>query len=171
MTRLVEMEEATAFLGEDTARLPHLQQWIDGLSTFIRRYIDRPLETQDETESLDGSGEATIRLSYTPVVTVDTLTIDGDDVDLDEVLVYDHGDLYYAGGFPAGRQNVVVTYTAGHGENVPDDMKLAALLILEQASQTSLLQQATRGEYAYVFAPTKWPKDARDIIESYRRKL
>ena len=171
MTRIVEIEEATAFLGDDTTRLAHLQQWIDGLSTFIRRYIDGPLETQSYTEPLDGSGTGTMRLSYTPVVAVDSIAINGTDVDHTDAVVYGHGDLYFSPGFPAGRQNVVVTYTAGYGESVPDDMKLAVLLILEQAAQTSLLQQATRGEYAYVFAPTKWPKDALDIVESYRRKL
>lgn len=172
MSDIVTLAEVTDFLGgAGTTRPTHLQRWITGLSAFVRRYIDAPLETESFTASLDGSGEATLRLPYCPVISVESLTVDGNDVDLDNVLVYDHGELYCASGFPAGRQNVVVEFHAGNGDDVPEDMKLACLLILEQAAQTSLLQQATRGEYAYVFAPTKWPKDAREIIESYRRKL
>jgi hypothetical protein len=169
---LVTLAAVQEFLGgEDTTKEDHLAAWIHGLSTFVRRYIDQPVETTVYTETLDGTGETTIRLSYRPVVEVSEVTIDDDAVTLTDVLHYDHGELYLETGFTAGRQNVVVEYTAGNGEDVPDDLKLACCLILEQASQASLLQQATRGDYAYVFAPTKWPKDAREIIDSYRRKL
>jgi hypothetical protein len=168
---IVTYDEVVGFLGEGTSRPLHLQQWISGLSAFIRRRIDQPLETETFTEILDGTGEATMRLTYRPVVSVASVTADGVAVDVDDLFIYDFGDLYCARGISAGRRNVVVTYDAGNGETVPDDMKLAVLLILEQASQASLLQQATRGEYAYVFAPTKWPKDARDIVDSYRRRL
>jgi hypothetical protein len=136
----------------------------------VRRYVDAPIETETFTETLDGSGETTIMVSNRPVVSVDELTIDDVEIDTDDLVVYEHGELYYSGGFTSGRGNVVVEYDAGYGETVPGDLKLAVLLILEQAAQTSLLQQSTRGDYQYVFAPTKWPKDARDIIQSYRRK-
>jgi hypothetical protein len=172
VTDIVAVEEVQAFLGDDEiARLGNLQWWISGLSTFIRRYIDQPLETETFEVALDGTGESSFMLPYCPVVSLKTLTIDGQDVNTALCKIYDHGELYCEAGFPTGRQNVVAEFEAGNGENVPDDMKLAVLLIVQQAAQTGLLQQAMRGEYAYVFAPTKWPKDAREIVDSYRRKL
>lgn len=172
MSDLLTLQETQDFLGgTDTYRQDHLTAWISGLSSYVRRYIDGPIETETVAETLDGTGETTIMLSKRPVLSLTGLAIDGTEIDTDDVSVYPHGELYYSGGFGSERQSVVVTYTAGYGATVPDDLKLACLLILEQASQSSLLQQSTRGEYAYVFAPTKWPKDAREIIDSYRRKL
>jgi len=168
---LVDADDVMQFLGGDETVKPlHLEQWVNGLSTFIRRYIDGPIETALFTETLDGTGENTIMLSYRPVVDIESVTIDDEAVDLDEVISYSHGELWAEDGFISGVQNVTVEYNAGYGTTVPTDLKLAVMLILEQASQTSLLQQATRGEYAFVFAPTKWPADARQIIDSYRRK-
>ena len=171
MSDLLSLSEVTDFLGDGTYKQAHLRRWISGLSAFVRRYVDGPIETATYTEALDGNGESIIRLSYRPVLALTSVTIDSVAIATADVTVYSDGDLYYASGFSSGRKNVTVVYAAGYGATVPDDLKLACLLILEQATQTSLLQQATRGEYAYVFAPTKWPKDARDIIESYRRKL
>lgn len=168
---LVTEIEVRDFLGGiETVKSLHLQQWIKGLSAFVRRYIDQPIETQTFTETLDGTGETTIMLSYRPVLDLTSLEVDGDEVDVADVLFYDHGEIYHEDGFPSGKQNVVVEYDAGNGETVPEDLRLAVMLILEQASQASLLMQATRGEYSYVFAPTKWPADAREIIDSYKRK-
>lgn len=168
---LVELSDVQSFIGDDASKVPHLEQWNEGLSAFIRRYIDGPIETTAYSESLDGTGETTVMLSYRPVLSLTSLTIDGTAVAVDDdgLEFYEHGLLYYDGGFTSGRKNVVVGYTAGYGDAVPEDLKLAVMLILEQAAQTKLLQQVTRGEYAYVFAPTKWPDDARDIVNSYKR--
>jgi hypothetical protein len=167
---LVAYDETISFLGDETVKPERLRAWISGLSAFIRRYVHDPIETATFTETIDGSGETTLRLPYRPIVSVTALSIDGVAVTVSDLVVY-ADEVYLESGFPAGRKNVAATWTAGHGTTVPEDMKLAVMLILEQAAQTSLLQQATRGEYAYVFAPTKWPKDAREIIDSYRRKL
>jgi hypothetical protein len=172
VSELVTYDEAVEFVGDETVvREARMRQWINGLSAFIRRYIGGPLETTGYTEYLDGNGETSIRLSYRPVLALDTVTVDGTEVDGSDLVFYADGELYNVNGFTSGRKNVVATYSAGYGANVPEDMQLAVLLILDQAHQQSLLQQATRGEYAYVFSPTRWPKDAREIVDSYRRKL
>lgn len=175
---LVSLDEAKAFIGEtSTIRDLTLGPWIGGLSAFIRRYVDGPITTEALSDKLDGKGGTRIRLYNRPVLSVTTLAVDGVSIDVATLLTsgdlvfYEDGGLYYSGGFPVGVQNVSVGYTAGYGSTVPMDMQLAVLLILQQAAQTALLQQAVRGEYAYVFAPTKWPKDAKEIVDSYRRRL
>jgi len=42
------------------------------------------------------------------------------------------GELYTSGGFPEGRQNVIVTYTTGYSSaNMPDDLKVGILLMCQ----------------------------------------
>lgn len=171
MSDLVAIADVQEFLGTGAYLTDHLTWYLKGLSAFIRRYIDQPIETTEYTEALDGNGETVIRLTYRPVLSVESLSIDDVAVDVDDVKVYPDGDLYYANGFASGRQNISVTYDAGRGEAVPDDLQFAVMLICEQAEQTSSIKRAMRGEYEYVFAPDKWPQNAREIIESYRRKL
>lgn len=168
---LVSEADAIEYVGEDQIRnQARFVKMLAGLSDFIRAKIDRPIEIAEGIDTLDGNGESTLRLTRTPVTELDTVEIDGEDVTAD-CKVYDHGDLYYDGGvFPTGHQNVVVTYSAGFEETVPERLQLAVLLIMDQMASTDTLKQATRGEYDIIFDTDKWPKNAREIIESFCRK-
>jgi hypothetical protein len=171
MLDLVAYEEAVAFLGGDkTAQPDNLKAWISGISVFIRRHIANPIEITEFTETIDGSGESMLRLPQRPVVSVSALSIDGVEADMSGLVIYPD-EIYRPEGFPVGHGNVSVTWKAGIGDQIPADLKLAVLLIVEKAAKLSLLNQADHGEYAYVFTPSKWPADAREIVASYRRKL
>lgn len=168
---LVKENEAFQYVGTEQIRDQlRFSKMLAGLSDFIRAKIDRPIEIAEQTESLDGNGESTLRLTQTPVVDLVSVEIDGDDVTA-ACLVYAHGDLYYNGGvFPQGRQNVEVIYNAGYEETVPERLQLAVLMILDQMANTDALKQATRGEYDIIFDTDKWPKNAREIIDKFCRK-
>ena len=170
MSDLVPIEDVETFLGSDQYPSEKLPAWLSGLSAYIRRYVDRPIETESVQETLDGNGETTILVSKRPVLSVTKVTIDGGGDVSGDIEFYEEGLIYYDGGFTVGRKNVVVGYTAGHGGSVPNDLQLAVCLILQRMSQASRSEQAGYGEQGLT-SPESWPVSAREIIDSYRSKL
>lgn len=77
--------------------------------------------------TLDGSGKSTIRLPMLQPTAVTSLSIGGVAVaDLSGVVVWPDGDVYYPGGFTAGRQNVVIGVEHGF-DSPPEDLRRAAV--------------------------------------------
>lgn len=168
---LVSEEDALEYVGAENVRnVPRFNKMLAGLSDFVRAKIDRPIEIAEQTELLDGNGESTLRLTQTPVVSLESVEIDGEDVTA-SCLFYDHGDLVIEDDvFPTGYQNVEVVYDAGFEETVPERLQLAVLMIMDWMTGTDVLKQATKGEFDIIFDTDKWPKNAREIIESFCRK-
>lgn len=173
---LVSLIEAKAYLGEDRlVRDALLTAWINGLSTRLRRYVDLPIETTAFTaEAYDGTGTSSLMLANYPVLGVTAAAVDGVALvvaDAASFAWYPHGEIWSVGGFPLGRKNVTVTYTAGHGASVPADLKLACYRIIEQAATAALVTRVGAVEPSLIIDWRRWPDDALELIQSYRRKL
>ena len=105
---------------------------------------------QNYTESLDGDGTDTLYLSNRPVTAVSSLVIDSVDLASTEYKFYTAGYIrlvsYYGSAidrsvgtydavFPVGQQNVTVTYSAG--ETTPEQVRLAAILMVAELANVS----------------------------------
>jgi hypothetical protein len=102
-----------------------LDQIIEGASAYIETYTNRKFGVEEYTEVLDGTPEDEIFLKQYPVVDILSLTISGNEVDLDAeeesdqiILDKETGSVYRENGFGSGRKAVRITYTAGY--NLPE---------------------------------------------------
>lgn len=136
----------------NTAKDALLDQIIEGVSGFIETTTNRVFDVTEYEEVLDGTPLDEIFLKQYPLIDVLTLTISGNEVDLDaeeesETVVIDRdaGSIYRESGFGSGRKAVRVSYTAGYvlpeedesgvddsgpaaeGENLPGALEGAAI--------------------------------------------
>jgi len=142
--QLCSLGELRKFLGiapDETIDADRLRELITIASAQIIGYCQRDFQLVTVTDELvDGTGANVLRLSRTPIVAVTALTIDGEPVDVGELRIYDDyikfedAPGYYnprlrstARYFPAGVQNITVSYQAGYAE-VPPEIAHACML-------------------------------------------
>lgn len=78
-------------------------------------YCNRNFHWAEYTEVFDGTGRDKIRLRGLPVWKMVSITVDGEEIALSDVMVNSRaGEIYYPAGFAAGYQNVQVGYEAGY---------------------------------------------------------
>lgn len=118
------------------ARFRHL---IAMASAAIIGYCGRDFSLHEYTESYDGDGTGLLRLRHTPIVELISLSIDGSTVPTSDVKVYSEFIAFdeeadydarlrgTARLFPAGAQNVLVSYRAGF-VTVPTEISHACIL-------------------------------------------
>lgn len=102
--------------------------------------------TQLYAESYDGDGTDTLVLRHVPIVSVSSLSVDGTSISSTGYKVYQSGYIRLisdsgtsldsalgavGAAFPAGTQNVSVSYTADVGQ-VPGRVRLAAILMISE---------------------------------------
>lgn len=86
------------------------------------------------------------------------------------------GELYYAGGFGKGRNNVCVTYTAGYS-TMPDDLKLAvmisckALYRAHQEDRLGVSKMSITQAVAISLEEGIFPRQALDVFDRYKKVL
>jgi hypothetical protein len=186
---LTTLADVKAFLGiatEETAEDEKLTILIGTASAQIEGYCGRSFGIQDIADELqDGNGTSTLELDVTPIISVAALSIDGQAVDLGEVRVYPQfiafpdSDVWdarlrgYSRIFPAGRQNVKVSYRAGYAA-VPRDIADACksqVAFLQNTinrqgiiSETNQVAQATTSYSQEELAPA-----TRATCRRYRR--
>jgi uncharacterized phiE125 gp8 family phage protein len=115
----------------------HYEDLINAASAVANRYTGRRLASRQYTEQLDGLGDNLLMLPEYPIQSVDSVYVDPQrnfavDTEITDYLLYeDFGGLWHDGGFPAGRKNVKITYTAGFpSDGVPEDLQSAVAEIV-----------------------------------------
>lgn len=100
-------------------------------------------EPTEVTVTLDRNGANGIVLPHTRVTALEEVTVDGTEVDVADLKLYDYGVLYYSTGWGNGVQDVEVTYTHGHA-TVPKAIKWAALVVaVEEIVGSDITKRAT----------------------------
>jgi hypothetical protein len=170
MADLVTLNEVKSHLGaENAARDSYLNNWIAGVSEQVRRMVS-PIETTNYAdEAYDGEGVNSLMLDHRPVTEVTAVKVNGEETESTYTCT-EYGLLRLAMGvFPTGAQNVTVTYKAGYGANVPADLKLAVLGVLEAAARAGTLGRSGAVDADFIFSFDRWPKWCRNILQTYRR--
>lgn len=112
-----------------------INELIDGVSAQIIRHCGRAFINATYTERYDGIGGPTLMPRNLPIVSVSSLTVDGTviaaaaDSEHAGYMVARNRVIIVGGGmFTRGLQNVAITYVAGYGSTVPDDVRRAATI-------------------------------------------
>lgn len=148
---------------------------ISAVSAQVERMCNRSFASAEYTEVVDGNGQTDILLSNYPIISLTSITLvnpfddNGVDWGTDNVKIdYEAGTLYSPYGWPVGRFNISVTYTAGYA-TIPDDLKaVVCQMVLDAYSNTSKRTGITSermGDYAYTIASDVAKK------EEYKAKL
>lgn len=171
MADLATLEQFKAFLGEESVLVDEeLSTLLAAASLHIRRHIN-PVTYTSYTELRDGTGRPWMALEHWPLMPVDEsreVLINDVDVTADCKFEPGSGRVYYAAGFPEGVQNVAVTYTAGYGDTVPEDLRAACLMLAKFYTKSDLLARSVFFEGGGgMGAERAMPMQVRAILESY----
>ena len=167
-----------AFLGltnvTDDALLDRL---IESASAFIENWLGRKVLSAPAIDYQSGSGKDVMILRDTPVVSVQSVTVDGAVLSpttdatqtgwavIDDWLVYQHGI------WPRGRRNIVIEYTAGFA-SVPPDIEQAVIdlvaLRYKERDRVGHRSKSLAGE-TVSYMINDLSDFSRSILGSYRR--
>jgi hypothetical protein len=183
-TLYTSKSKVATYLGVDADKIQ--DDWIEWATYYIDLYCNYIFREKTVTEKYDinKSGQSVLFLDNFPVVSVTTITNDGELMDSDDYLIYEGegiikladdfvGNIYNVGAFVYGRQKVVVTYKYGRS-SVPDEIEWAATVIASQIAFTSLVNsgeikfgnitEEQIGEYRYKEGSQSSIKD--DVYEA-----
>ena len=171
---LVTLSQVKSFLGEDTALVDdELTTLLRASSLLIRRHIDPIESTVYSDELLSGIGKQWLRLRHWPLAAATdeaprVVELDGADITASCKFEDETGLLHCSLGFPAGVQNVSVTYAAGYGATVPEDLQAACLMLVKFYAKSDLLARSVFFEGGGgMGAERAMPMQVREILEGY----
>lgn len=176
--------------GDDTSEDQILAQLIDRASKLIETFCRREFKYESRTELYDGTGTAELWTRCAPIDSAvaptveylyDGTTWETQDNDLIGLRYADPEKIGYlwlsSGLWPAGLQNIRLTYTAGYATsaaNLPHDLQQAALEVVEELyarfrdrKHMSPSVQFTDGTTTQ-FISSVIPKTAMDVLYRYR---
>ncbi len=133
---VITLENTKIFLGiSGTSENASLQQIIDAVHDFVKKYTNRIIEEAIYTEELyDGSGGVALLLKNFPIIEITEILVDTEEIDersdVDEEGWYikdaECGIVYNNEGWTRGRGNIQVTYSAGYSSTtLPKDLQYA----------------------------------------------
>jgi hypothetical protein len=185
-TLYTSKSKVATYLGVDADKIQ--DDWIEWATYYIDLYCNCIFREKTVTEKYDinKSGQSVLFLDHFPIVSVTSITNDGEVMDTDDYLIYNEegiikladdfvGNIYNVGAFVYGRQKVAVVYKYGRA-SVPDEIEWAATVIASQIAFTSLVNsgeikfgnvtEEKIGEYSYKEGNQSSIKD--DVYEAQR---
>lgn len=185
MSDFITTTEVGDYAGRDLSSDDGAALAVEMACQTVRTLAEQDFEEITTTVSLDGNGTDTLFLSQRPVNTVGTVTVNGEDVT--DYTFNEEGRLtrtsedepsfatwartgVSSAYWPAGRQNVAVTYE--HGGTVPSDVRMVAMMMayrmVTQGGATS--EQVGDVRKAYAAAATDLTNGEKAILSKYRRR-
>jgi len=141
-----------------------ISDYSEKITSFCGRNFEQ--STYYETFDIDSGTEKSIKLNYTPVISVVALTDNGSLVDTDDYRWYRNGRVTLVNSyFTKGLQKVEISYVAGFTP-VPADIQLATCRLVEEdyygrlARQKGFLTEKI-GDYSYRLPDMNRFKDTR----------
>lgn len=148
-----------------------------GVCLAVEEHIRRPVIAREITERLDGNGRANLVLKPT-ILSVSSIKENDTALAETEYLVRKETGFitrlcatYTAGKWCKGTGNVEVVYTAGlaaTAAEVPEDVKLAAIIAWKFYYQTGPMDYNARIEGGTMIKPENFPRAARFLLDPYR---
>lgn len=127
MNPLVSAEEFAGYLQRDLDRYT-ADLALAGASGVVRLYCGWRIDRATETFVLDGDASRILTLPTLKLNAVNSVTVEGDELDPDDYQWSESGMLYRAGGWPAGFRNIEVD--ADHGYSpTPDEVRVVVCAI------------------------------------------
>lgn len=179
MSQLCQLADVQTYLGDSAAASsPVLALLITNASAFIEQYCNRTFALTSYTETRNGNGGNKLFLLNGPVVSVSSVTVDGNVVPpspnpLASGWVNDDSMVYIRGGwFACGIQNVTVQYSAGFATTPADVAQACIELVAEKFAKRNRIDKAsetlgTQQTQAYIQADM--PARVKTALQPYVR--
>lgn len=166
----------------DTSKDVLLGTILRGASKYIANQCNRSFELLERTEFYDGSGGDQLFLNNFPVTEIAEVKINDSVLTLnDEGLIIENSSVFRRNGWPQGRKNISVTYSAGYitytdeesGEtpNVPEDLELITIRIAARVYERRTAEgvgSVSPGGFTAQFAAAI-DSDIIEVINYYRK--
>jgi hypothetical protein len=159
-----------------------LYRIVNGVSEAIKNHLKRNIINEEVTEYHDG-GDNRILLNQFPILSIDSVYENGDELTANTAHGEDDGDYDYveeigeiyrvSGTFYSGRQKVKVTYTAGLGADtteIPEDIKIACKIWVKQIFESDIENYSTIITTGSTIRPTNMPSITYKLLQPYINK-
>lgn len=149
-----------------------LQRLVSGCSAFMQRYMQRTIIQQDYSYVTSGPGATFMVVRYAPLVSVDSISVDGRSVD-PSLITFDESTIYLSGAasFTRGRMNVALALSAGY-DTVPLDLAQACIetvgLRWRERDRIGLSSKGLANETT-AFTLVDFPVQVRALMDTYKR--
>lgn len=178
---LTTPENVKQYLGiTGTADDALLNSLIESASAFVAQYLSRQIEQGQVTEYFSGRGRDALILSEGPIASIDAVVADDQPLpaSLDKSTGWKEAGgwlLYVNGRWPEGRQNIVVTYTAGYAPgSIPADIEQAVIdlvsLRYKERDRIGFQSKSLAGE-TVTFMIRDLSQFARTALNNFRKVI
>lgn len=182
----VSVQDLEDYTGREVTADPGALMAVTSACDICRRIAEQQFTAGTATVTLDGTGTDALLLPQRPVNTVGTVVVSGGTVT--DFVVKDNGILirklpvtasidywsevpYPTAVWPAGRQNVEVTYTHGHSDaDIPTEVARVALELANRTVTQGAAMSETVGDVSvrYAAASTDLTKGEMAILTKFR---
>ncbi|MFN3467765.1 MAG: phage head-tail connector protein [Candidatus Brocadiales bacterium] len=152
--------------GEDSL----LNRLIDWSTDFVHSYCGRIFPQGTYDEYVDGDGTDTLLSHQFPIISVNSLEVDGVVKDSASFLLYAPLGIIRlkSGAFPRGKKNVRLQYTAGYA-TIPKDLEQASIeLVALKYYDRGRERLGIEGKEGISFV-TQLPAEIRQVLDLYKR--
>jgi hypothetical protein len=168
----ISADDLTDYLGRDVTNDDGAIIALDAACDMVRTFAERQFNAATETYTGDGTGSDAFLLPNLPVTAAGTVTVNG--TAETEYELNNNGILFRgtAGcdprlAWPAGRQNISVTYEHGYASSdLPRDVRMVALQAAARILVQGVAVEETVGQVRVKYAGA-----ALDLTEGERRIL
>jgi hypothetical protein len=177
LTTLANVKEYLDIESSDTKYDQTLTRLISAASRQIESYCSRFFEIRAYNESYDGNASDILVLANTPLVSITSVSIDGEIIASEDYKVYDDYVRLVERLFTPGKQNVSVQYSAGlydaASESPPADLEDACIQLIAfkyTMRGSEGLSQRHVNQVSDSFAGAAIPLSVALILDKYRRR-
>lgn len=183
----ISRQDLTDYLGRNVTTDDGALIAVDAACDMVRTLTEQSFNRDTSTITLDGTGTDALLLPELPVNSAGTVEVGGTAVTdyvlgSNGVLIRKYPDPvtidYWSESrppevvWPAGRQNVEVTYDHGYAnDDLPRDVRIVALSIASRLIVQGVAQQETLGDASvrYAVASTDLTQGERAILRKHKR--
>lgn len=173
----ITVQDLVSYLGRGGTADPPMILATDAACDTCRTVAERQFNAGTSTVVLDGSGTDALLLPELPVTAAGTVVVNGGTVtdyvlNGNGILFRGTAGCYPRPVWPAGRQNVTVTYSHGYAEaDLPGDVKMVALSIASRLVVQGVALEESVGpvRVKYAVAASDLTNGERRILGKYRQ--
>lgn len=183
LTTLATLKEWLNIPSSTTTSDALLSRMISACSNYIQTFMSRTIAVAGYTETRNGMGSCRMMLKNTPVVSVESLSIDGLAIPVRPTLgpnsstlpwgyVFDDQILYLSGYvFNRGAQNVAVSYHAGFATTPPDIEQACIDMIGDWFKYKDRIGKLSEGieQQTITFTNADIPARSKGVLLAYKR--
>jgi hypothetical protein len=173
----IDAQDIVDYLGRGTITDPGMLIALDSACDMCRTIAEQDFNAGTATVSLDGTGGDALVLAHYPVSAAGTVIVNGGTItdymlSANGLLLRGTAGVNPRPTWPAGRQNISVTYNHGYATaDLPRDVRMVALSIASRLIVQGVAKSETQGDMSITYASAATDVTANEdrILKKYRR--